>query len=55
LRSAEDVKKDIEKIENQIFMEKMADFMDWENYFRLNHILCQLQNELKEVVENERT
>lgn len=49
MRTVEEIKKDIEKIENRIFMEHMADILDWSNYFRLNHALFILKKELKSV------
>lgn len=49
MRNSEEIKKDIERIESQIFMEKMADFMDWSTYFYLEHQLEELKKELLEV------
>ena len=33
----EELEKEIERVENAIFMEQMADFMNWGNYYRLKN------------------
>ena len=38
--------KEIERVENAIFMETMADFMNWENYYKLNRELAALKAQL---------
>ena len=42
----EELKKEIEKIEYKIFMEEMADFMDWEIYRKFERQLKEAKAEL---------
>jgi len=42
----EELEKEIERVENAIFMEQMADFMNWGNYYRLKNELAALKAQL---------
>lgn len=42
----EELEKEIERVEDAIFMEQMADFMNWENYYRLKKKLTALKAQL---------
>ncbi len=53
MRTAENIKKDIEDVKYRIFLEEMADFMDWSAYRSLSKELHELEKELEEVSENE--
>ncbi len=53
MRTAENIKKDIEDVKKRIFLEEMADFMDWSAYRSLNKELHRLEKELEEVVIDE--
>ena len=44
----EEILKELDRIEGAIFMEQMADFMNWPRY----HALCAERNELKEKLAN---
>ena len=39
----EEILKEIDRVETAIFMETMADFMNWENYDKLNRELERLK------------
>lgn len=45
--TAEELKKEIDRIETDIFMEQMADFMNWDLYYRLTARLNEAKAELK--------
>ena len=45
--TAEELKKELERIEDRIFEEKMADFMDWSVYYRLTAEKDAVKAELK--------
>lgn len=53
MRTVENIKKDIEDIKYRIFIEEMADFMDWPVYRSLNTELHRLEKELEAVIGNE--
>lgn len=36
----------LEKLENALFYEEMADFMDWDAYYRLNREIAALKAEI---------
>ena len=42
-----EIKAEIEKVEGYIFMEQMADFMNWGNYYKLRARKAELQEMLK--------
>lgn len=42
----EELLKEINRVETAIFMEQMADFMDWGNYYRLKEELATLKAQL---------
>lgn len=44
-----EIKERIEKLENQIFYEQMADFMNWNLYYKLTAEKRELENQLKEM------
>ena len=44
-----EIKERIEKLENQIFYEQMADFMNWKLYYKLTAEKRELENQLKEL------
>lgn len=46
-----EIKDRLEKVENAIFMEQMADFMDWGNYYKLRDEERELKLKLKEMGE----
>ena len=41
-----EIQKEIDRVECAIFMEQMADFMNWENYFKLKTELNDLKSQL---------
>ncbi len=45
----EELKNEIERIERAIFIEEMADFMDWGAYHDLKNRLNKAKAELKEL------
>ena len=45
----EEIKARIEQLEKAIFMEQMADFMNWNNYHKWTVELNQLKRQLKEM------
>ena len=47
----EEMKNRLEKVENAIFMETMADFMDWKDYNKLIAEKNSLKKQLKEMGE----
>lgn len=47
--NANEIKKEIERIEKAISYEQMADFMDWGAYYRLKDEKAKLERELKEI------
>ena len=42
----EEILKEIDRVETAIFMETMADFMNWGNYYKLKHELAELKAQL---------
>ena len=44
-----EIKERIEKLENQIFYEQMADFMNWNLYYKLIAEKRELENQLKKM------
>lgn len=42
----EELLKEIDRVETAIFMVTMADFMNWEAYYRLNNELAALKAQL---------
>lgn len=42
----EEILKEIDRIETAIFMEQMADFMNWTNYYKLKQELAKLKGQL---------
>ena len=44
--SANEIQARIEKLENAIFMEQMADFMNWGNYYKMKNELAELKAKL---------
>ena len=42
----EEILKEIDRIEAAIFMEQMADFMNWTNYYKLKQELAALKAQL---------
>lgn len=53
MRTVEQIKADIEDVKYRIFIEEMADFMDWSAYRSLNNELHRLEKELEEVEDSE--
>lgn len=47
--NANEIKKEIERVEKAIFFEEMADFMNWTAYYHLRNELASLKAELKKV------
>ena len=45
--TVEEIKKEIERLENWIFEEEMADFMNWNLYYKLRNQLREANEELK--------
>jgi hypothetical protein len=45
--TTEELKEEIKKLEDALFYEQMADFMDWGAYHRINGKLRVLKDELK--------
>ena len=45
--TTEEIKVRIEKLENAIFMEQMADFMNWNNYYKMRKELAELKAQLE--------
>jgi len=41
-----EIKARIERLENAIFMEQMADFMNWGNYYKMKSELAELKAKL---------
>lgn len=46
-----EIKEKIEEVNRHIFYEQMADFMDWDAYYKLKDELYQLKLKLKEMGE----
>jgi len=44
--TVEELKKEIERLENWIFEEEMADFMNWNLYYKLRNQLREAKAEL---------
>lgn len=44
-----EIKERIEKLDKQIFLEQMADFMNWNLYYELRDEKWKLENQLKEM------
>lgn len=42
-----EIKEKIEQVQRHIFYEQMADFMDWDAYYKLKDELYRLKEELK--------
>ena len=53
MRTVEQIKADIEDIKKRIFLEEMADFMDWSAYRSLKRELNRLEEELEEKEKND--
>ena len=47
--TANEIKKEIERVKKAIFFEEMADFMNWRAYYQLNNELTKLKAELKKI------
>lgn len=47
----EEIKGKLEIVRNAIFMEQMADFMDWDSYYKLKDEERELKLKLKEMGE----
>ena len=47
--NANEIKKEIEKIKYQIFLEQMADFLNWKLYYKLVAEKEALEKKLKEI------
>ena len=47
--NANEIKEQIKKVENAIFYEQMADFMNWNKYYELKAKKEKLYQELKEI------
>lgn len=47
--TADEIRAEIEKVEKAIFYEEMADFMDWQAYYRLKSKLDSLKRQLAEL------
>ena len=45
--TTEEIKKEIERLEYCLFIEEMADFMDWGTYYRIKDKINALKKELK--------
>lgn len=45
--TVEELKKEIERLENWIFEEEMADFMNWNLYYKLRNQLREVKEELE--------
>lgn len=45
----EEILKELERVESAIFMEQMADFMNWGNYYRLRAKQVELKKQLAEI------
>lgn len=46
--TTKEIKAEIAKLDKAIFIEQMADFMDWSNYYRLTAQKEELEKILKE-------
>ena len=53
MRTVEQIEADIEDVKKRIFLEEMADFMDWSAYRSLKKELNRLEEELKEREKND--
>lgn len=49
MRNANEIRQDIERVEKAIFIESMADFMNWNKYHELKAELRKLKKELEEI------
>lgn len=47
----EEIKDRLEKVENAIFYESMADFMDWNKYYKLKNEESELREMIKKMGE----
>ena len=47
--NANEIKKEIERVEEALFYEQMADFMDWGAYYKLKAEKAKLERQLKEI------
>lgn len=45
----DEIRAEIRKVEEAIFYEQMADFMDWQVYYRLKNKLDNLKRQLAEL------
>lgn len=45
----EEIIKELERVERAIFMEQMADFMNWGNYHKLKAEQAELKKRLAEI------
>ena len=46
--TTEEIKAEIKRLEYCLFIEEMADFMDWGAYYRIKDKIKALEKELKE-------
>ena len=51
MKTAEEIKKEIDRVETALFMEEMADFMNWSNYYKLKNRLRDLQAQLENAAD----
>ena len=49
--NANEIKKELERVEEALFYEQMADFMDWGAYYKLKAEKAKLEKMLKEIGE----
>ena len=49
--NANEIKKELERVEEALFYEQMADFMDWKAYYELKAEKAKLEKMLKEIGE----
>lgn len=49
MRTIDEIKKEIEDLEQKRFYEQMADFMNWANYNELTRKITELKSELAEL------
>ena len=47
--NANEIKKELERVEKALFYEQMADFMDWGAYYKLKAEKAELERQLKEI------
>ena len=44
-----EIKKELERVERALFYEQMADFMNWDAYYKLKAEKAELERQLKEI------